>query len=226
MSQSYYIDFGHELSLDAHGCANRVVVVTYGHAVSRETTEPEESRVAETTSDPSIASHTAITPATWRRAWNLLLDATRLSRYFSALSNRLLASNYMIMLFLALSASAAVISLIDALPFADYAKYLFNIATASLAFWMMIYDYSTKIMVARAAREQYQQIELDVRSFWSDLDTIDDPQGRKMINELEARIQRSASKPDEANIRFRNHLNVKCTKAAIAVIRGEYGEST
>lgn len=182
--------------------------------------------MADTANDQSIATHTAITPATWRRAWNLLLDATRLSRYFTALSNRLLASNYLIMLFLALSASAAVISLIDALPFADYAKYIFNIVTASLAFWMMIYDYSTKIMVSRAAREQYQQIEPDVRSFWSDLDTIDDVQARRMINELEARMQRSASKPDEANIRFRNRLNVKCTKAAVSVIRGEYGEST
>jgi hypothetical protein len=51
-----------------------------------------------------------VSQATWRRGWNALLDASRLSRYFTELSNRLVSADYFVKFVLAASASGSVVS--------------------------------------------------------------------------------------------------------------------
>ncbi len=164
-----------------------------------------------------------VSQATWRRGWNALLDASRLSRYFTELSNRLVSADYFVKFVLAASASGSVLSYVmeDWLP--DPAGYALTVMTAALAFWIMIYDYSAKIVVSREVRDQYQKLELTARRLWSDLANMDEAEARKLINDLESEIQDYHSLPDKANVRYRKRLNKKCTQDVTELIKEEYG---
>lgn len=164
-----------------------------------------------------------VSQTTWRRGWNALLDASRLSRYFTELSNRLVWADYFVKFILAASASGSVLSYVmeDWLP--DPAGYGLTVMTAALAFWIMIYDYSAKIVVSREVRDQYQKLELTARRLWSDLADMDEAEARERINDLESEIQDYHSLPDKANVRYRKRLNKRCTQDVTELIKAEYG---
>ena len=132
-------------------------------------------------------------------------------------------ADYFVKFILAASASGSVLSYVmeDWLP--DPAGYGLTVMTAALAFWIMIYDYSAKIVVSREVRDQYQKLELTARRLWSDLADMDEAEARERINDLESEIQDYHSLPDKANVRYRKRLNKRCTQDVTELIKAEYG---
>ena len=161
-----------------------------------------------------------VSDATRKQVWNQILDMARLARYYSKLATRMTRHNNLRMLFLALAATSAVVSLVNVLP--STVELIANLVIAVLACWMMIGNHSQKIAVVRGVSERCRELESDARALWLDLDKMDDDHARRKWKDLDSELNRVTSKPENAGVPNDDALNEACEAEAYRAIGQEY----
>ena len=98
------------------------------------------------------------------QVWMGILEANRLTRYYSALADQMRWRHRLWSVFIAGAASGAAATLLAQLPDWVSASVLF--AAALAAIWSHYADYSGKAAKADSVCGQYQELEIEWRGLW------------------------------------------------------------
>ncbi len=152
--------------------------------------------------------------------WSLVLDLERLARYYNKLASGLARKHRLGTAVIAFAATSAVVSLLQLFP--PQVELVANAVIAILACWMLVNNFSQKLIVARGVGERCRELETDARALWLSLETLDDAEARRKWEDLCKEMNRVTSKPESAGILNNDALNEECAAEAYDVIKQEF----
>lgn len=153
-----------------------------------------------------------------RQVWIGLLDAERLSRYYGRLAVRLQRWHFGLTVFIALCSTGAAATLIASLP--GLIPTLLSLTVAAGAIWSSYANYSKKAAVASVIRSQCDDLIIDWKQLWSDLNT-DRQDIPKQVEALQRKLN-EITKPALEHGLTDNALNERCTQEAYESLRAEF----
>ena len=145
------------------------------------------------------------------QVWSGILEANRLTRYYSALADELRWRQRLFSVFIAVAASGAAATVLVQAPGWLSAIVLFG--TSAAAIWSHYADYSGKAAKADAVCSQYQELEIEWRGLWFGKPTTDD------VQKLQLRDIRITT---GLNLNENKRLNKKSWEEANEVITQEF----
>ena len=153
-----------------------------------------------------------------RQVWIGLLDAERLSRYYGRLAVRLQRWHFGLTVFIALCSTGAAATLIASLP--GLIPTLLSLTVAAAAIWSSYANYSKKAAVASVIRSQCDDLIIDWKHLWSNLnaDRQDIPQ---QVDALQRKLN-EITKPALEHGLTDNALNEQCTQEAYESVQAEF----
>ena len=96
--------------------------------------------------------------------WNGITESYRLTRYYSALSDKFRLRHRVFTVITTLAASGAAVSLLAHAP--DWVGITVAFLAACSAVWSSFADYSGKAAMASAASSQYQELAVEWKQLW------------------------------------------------------------
>ena len=145
------------------------------------------------------------------QVWMGILEANRLTRYYSALADQMRWRQRLFSVTIAGAASGAAMTLLAQLP--DWISAAVLFATALAAIWSHYADYSGKAAKADSVCGQYQELEIEWRGIWFG------ETNREQVEKLQLRDMRITT---GLGLNTNKRLNDKSWKEARDVIAQEF----
>ena len=98
------------------------------------------------------------------RIWLGMLDTDRLGRYYGRIADRMQRLHFCFTVGIALSSSAAALSLLTQLP--DLVSVVFFFVVAGAVIWTSYADYSKKATVASVIGKQCYELSVEWKELW------------------------------------------------------------
>ncbi len=160
----------------------------------------------------------------WLEWW----DAARLSRYYSALGDRFVRFDRLLMLLILACGTASATYLLDLLP--AWLQPLLGLVLAALAIWMMIANFATKAAVAHGIARECVDLEDRWKSLMETIDSADaDPDAtlsadtvREQMASLQKRMNFVTDPAAQAGITDHSRLNERKADEARIALENSY----
>ena len=164
----------------------------------------------------------AVTDSTRNAAWQEMLDAARLVRYYDALSSRQQRWNRGVRLVLLASATAGIAAGMNALP--ESFRVVSGAVIGILVAWDFLADHANKAAVLGSIGRECNEAEVELAALWREIqaDSVDDEEARRTLSELARRVTRSTDRAGSAHIPTNERLNVRCEEAAFKALADRY----
>lgn len=157
----------------------------------------------------AVAPGEAMNQQETNQVWRGILDAERLTRYYSRLAERFSTWNRRLMWLIAVLSSAAVATLFAELPgwTALWVPAAFSIPAAALALWASYADYSRKAGLAAGIASLCMELVQEWEPLWLDVDADDVP---ARARELAQRLNRITTPALQQHGFVDDKLNKRC----------------
>ena len=147
------------------------------------------------------------------KIWRGLLDAERLTRYYSRLAEKFSRWNRVALSVIAALTLGAAVTMLAELPAwaSGWSPPAFALLASALAFWLSYADYSRRAGVAAAIAVQCMELAHEWEALWLDADA---PDVSSRANELAGRMIRVTSPALQQHGFEDRKLNKRCAEEA------------
>ena len=150
--------------------------------------------------------------------WYNLLDAERLSRYYSGLADRWRKLHMGLSLATMLGSLAAAMMVLSSIEgnWVSWVSVSLFCLVSSLTAVLLVFDFSGRAQIARSVSEQVREIFVELNRIWY----------REQWSDSEAHIEELERKLDaitRVDLTLDNKLNERCGKETYEAMGGEHG---
>ena len=163
-----------------------------------------------------------VSETTRNEVWQELLDASRLVRYYSKLSDRHSRNRRIVQFLLMAAATGGIATLVDLLP--QFIQQIAAAAVAILVAWDFFADYAKKAAVLHAILIECNRLEGEWGDLWVGIDRsdLDDADVRQQCVLLGARLNDVTARAGLVGVHEDAELNKKCAEDAYTVMQDRY----
>ena len=151
--------------------------------------------------------------------WHGLLDAERLSRYYSAVAARQQRWHTSVTAFVAIGSAGVVASLLFGAP--DWVAGSLAGAVAAIAVWRCSHGHASYAALTEATAAGCSHLALSWRDLWARLESLDEEDAWREIHALKHE-EALATARVPSHLAADKRLNEQCAKEAYAVLGEEY----
>ena len=163
-----------------------------------------------------------VSETTRNEVWQELLDASRLVRYYSKLSDRYSRNRRIVQFLLMAAATGGIATLVNLLP--QFIQQIAAAAVAILVAWDFFADYAKKAAVLHAICIECNRLEGEWRQLWVDIDqsNLDDAGVRRQCASLRRRLNEVTARVGLVGVQEDAALNKQCAEDAYKVMQARY----
>ena len=166
------------------------------------------------------------TKFTRNEVWQNYLDASRLTRYYSALADRNKSIYILSRAILILPLLAGVVLFFDLLP--EIVVLSVGLVIMLFVFADLMFNFAKRASVLNLVSQECGRLENEYSELWQAMENGDlsDGEIREKINQIEKKLIETTNKPDYLNITVDHRLNKKCAIETYKVMANRYENST
>ena len=167
-----------------------------------------------------------ITQITRNEVWQNYLDASRFTRYYSALADRYKSFYKFSRAVLILPLLTSVTLLFDLFP--EIVVLFLGLVIALVVLADLIFDFAKRASVLILVSQECGRLENEYRDLWLAVENgvLSDEEARDKINQIEKKLIDITNRPSDLEIKVDHKLNEKCTIEAYKVMEDRYEHST
>ncbi len=150
--------------------------------------------------------------------WQALLDAARLTQYYSALWNKYARIRLILKILMLVAAAGSFAAFMDIAP--ELTQLIVALLITFAVAYDSVTDHSRKVATLKIVSRDCARLESELRFLWTEVErgALDDDDVLARVRELEAEMRDATARAEQMEIRVDERLHNKSTMRAYSIV--------